>query len=317
MTSPETPAPVTPATPGTVTATHTATTRTSTAAPAPSDATVTTRHTLRTASGELPYTATTGRIVLREEVYDDGVFQGTRAKAEVFLTAYTADDANPTTRPVAFVFNGGPGSASLWLHLGLLGPRRVLAGDAGEPAAPPYALVDNAESLLAHTDLVFIDPMSTGYTRAAEGQKPGDYHGYAGDISAIGELIRLWTSRQSRWLSPKFVIGESYGTLRGAALAEHLQGPLGMYLNGLVLISSVLDLSSIDFENQRNDRAHALYLPFYAATAHRHGKHPGRSRDDVLAEAQEYADATTHGSCHADLDSPPRSAPMRWRRWLA
>ncbi|GAA1804778.1 MAG: peptidase S10 [Actinobacteria bacterium] len=290
MTSPETPAPVTPATPGTVTATHTATTRTSTAAPAPSDATVTTRHTLRTASGELPYTATTGRIVLREEVYDDGVFQGTRAKAEVFLTAYTADDADPTTRPVAFVFNGGPGSASLWLHLGLLGPRRVLAGDTGEPAAPPYALVDNAESLLAHTDLVFIDPMSTGYTRAAEGQKPGDYHGYAGDISAIGELIRLWTSRQSRWLSPKFVIGESYGTLRGAALAEHLQGPLGMYLNGLVLISSVLDLSSIDFENQRNDRAHALYLPFYAATAHRHGKHPGRSRDDVVAEAQEYAD---------------------------
>ncbi len=105
-----------------------------------------------------------------------------------------------------------------------------------------------------------------------EGKKPGDYHGFAADIESIGEIVRLWTSRNSRWLSPKFVIGESYGTLRGAALAEHLQRRHGLYLNGLVLISSVLDLASIDFENQRNDRAHALYLPFYAATAHYHGK---------------------------------------------
>lgn len=275
---------------GTVTATHTATTVTTTSGPAPHDRVVTTRHTLRTPEGELAYTASTGRLVLREESFEDGVFRGTTAKAEVFLTSYVADDADPLTRPVAFVFNGGPGSASVWLHLGLLGPRRVLAGDAGDPVAPPYRLVDNTESLLAHCDLVFIDPMSTGYTRAAEGQKPGDYHGFEGDIDSIGELIRLWTTRQNRWLSPKFVIGESYGTLRGAALAERLQGQHGMFLNGLILISSVLDLSSIAFEDQRNDRAHALYLPFYAATAHFHGKHPGRSRDEVIAEAQAYAE---------------------------
>ncbi|HRC42075.1 MAG TPA: peptidase S10 [Tetrasphaera sp.] len=281
----------TPETPGTVTATLTSTTRTTTPGVPPSDTLVTTRHTLRTAAGtDLAYTATAGRVVLREEKYEDGVFHGTEAKAEVFLTAYTADDADPTSRPVAFVFNGGPGSASLWLHLGLLGPRRVLVGDVGELNPPPFGLADNPESLLAHCDLVFIDPMSTGYTRAAAGKKPGVFHGFTGDIESIGELIRLWTSRHARWLSPKFVIGESYGTLRGAALAEHLQTRHGMYLNGLVLISSVLDLSSIDFANQRNDRAHALYLPFYAATAHYHGKHPGRTRAEVIAEAQAYAD---------------------------
>ncbi len=276
--------------PGLVTATSTSTTTTTTSGPAPTDSLVSTRHTVEAGGGILAYTATAGRIVLREETFRDGVFEDPVAKAEVFVTAYTLDDADPGERPVAFVFNGGPGSASVWLHLGLLGPRRVIAGDAGRPAPPPGGLVDNPETLLAHTDLVFIDPMSTGYTRAVAGQKPGAYHGYAADIESIGELIRLWTSRNGRWLSPKFVIGESYGTLRGAALTEHLQRRHGMYLNGLVLISSVLDLASIDFEKQRNDRAHLLYLPFYAATAHLHGKHPGRTRDEVVAEAQAYAD---------------------------
>ena len=145
-------------------------------------------------------------------------------------------------------------------------------GDVGALLPPPYALADNAESLFAVSDLVFIDPVSTGYSRAVEGAKPEPFHGYQGDIESVAELIRLWTSRHRRWMSPKFVAGESYGTLRGAALAEHLQNRYGMYVNGLVLISSVLDLSSIDFENQRNDRAHALYLPTYAAIAHYHGQ---------------------------------------------
>ena len=178
---------------------------------------------------------------------------------------------------MTFAFNGGPGSSSVWLHLGLLGPRRVLMGDAGALLPPPYELADNAESLLAVSDLVFIDPVSTGYSRAVEGTKPEPFHGYQGDIESVAELIRIWTSRHKRWMSPKFVAGESYGTLRGAALAEHLQSRHGMYLNGLILISSVLDLSSIDFEKQRNDRAHALYLPTYAAIAHYHGKLARRS----------------------------------------
>ncbi len=256
----------------------------------PVDDPVTTRHTLKVGRKSLSYKATAGRVVLREEVVKDGVFSGHKAKAELFLTSYVLEGADAATRPVTFAFNGGPGSSSVWLHLGLLGPRRVLMGDVGALLPPPYGLADNPESLLAVSDLVFIDPVSTGYSRAVEGGKPGAYHGFQGDVESIGELIRLWTTRERRWLSPKFLCGESYGTLRGAALAEHLQSAHGMYLNGLILISSVLDISSIDFDKQRNDRAHALYLPTYAAIAHLHGKHEGRSRDDVVAEAAAYAE---------------------------
>jgi carboxypeptidase C (cathepsin A) len=255
----------------------------------PVDELVTTHHTLRVGRRRLSYTATTGRVVLREEEHKDGTFGGHKARAELSMTSYVVDDADARTRPVTFAFNGGPGSSSVWLHLGLLGPRRVVSGDVGALQPPPYDLVDNAESLLAVSDLVFIDPVSTGYSRAVEGGKPGEYHGYQKDVESVAELIRLWTSRNGRWMSPKLVAGESYGTLRGAALAEHLQTRFGMYLNGLILISSVLDLSSVDFENQRNDRAHALYLPTYAAVAHFHGKHGRRSLRSVLDEAEAYA----------------------------
>jgi carboxypeptidase C (cathepsin A) len=171
----------------------------------PSDDIVTTSHTL----GDLAYTATAGRVVLRREVMTDGKFDGHVAKAEVFITSYTLDGADPAQRPVTFAFNGGPGSSSVWLHLGVFGPRRVVMGDAGSLAPPPYSLVDNHESLLQHSDLVFIDPVSTGYSRAVKGEKPGDYHGFTADLESVGEVIRLWTSRNSRWLSPKFLAGES------------------------------------------------------------------------------------------------------------
>lgn len=258
----------------------------------PADDLATTRHTLKVGRRTLRYTAHAGRLVLREEVYEDGVFTGHTAKAEVSLTAYTLDGAataGPGARPVTFAFNGGPGSASVWLHLGLLGPRRVVMGDVGALRPPPYELADNAQTLLAESDLVFIDPVSTGYSRAVKGGKTVDYHGYSGDIESIAEVIRLWTSRHERWMSPKFLIGESYGTLRAAALADHLQSRYGMYLNGLMLVSAVLDLASIDFEGQRNDRAHTAYLPLYAAVAHYHGKHPGRTVEEVIAEAEAYA----------------------------
>jgi carboxypeptidase C (cathepsin A) len=255
----------------------------------PRDDVVSSKHHLRVGRTTLDYTATTGRVVLREEVYEEGKFVGFQAKAEMSMTAYTLDGVAPAERPVTFAFNGGPGSSSVWLHLGLLGPRRVLMGDVGALLAPPYGLTDNAETLLTVSDLVFLDPVSTGYSRAVEGTKPEPFHGYQGDIESVAELIRIWTSRHKRWMSPKFVAGESYGTLRGAALVEHLQSRHGMFVNGLVLISSVLDLSSIDFENQRNDRAHALYLPTYAAIARYHGKHGRRSLKSVLAEAEEYA----------------------------
>jgi carboxypeptidase C (cathepsin A) len=163
-------------------------------------------------------------------------------------------------------------------------------GDAGALTPPPYGLTDNAESLLPVTDLVFIDPVSTGYSRTLVDTKPDAFHGYQGDIESVGELIRLWTTRHRRWLSPKFVAGESYGTLRGAALVEHLQTRHSLYVNGLMLVSSVLDLGSVDFEKQRNDRAHALYLPTYAAIAHYHGRLGGRSSlKRAVAAAEEYA----------------------------
>lgn len=254
----------------------------------PIDDLVTTNHTLTLKRRKLAYTAQTGRIVLRKEVITDGKSEGHKAKAEVFLTSYTLDDAEPGTRPVTFAFNGGPGSASIWLHMGLLGPRRVLSGDVDDPVAPPYGLTDNQETLLLHSDLVFIDPVSTGYSRAVDGEKAKEYHGFAADIESIGEVIRLWVSRKQRWLSPKFLAGESYGTLRAAGLASHLQERHGMYLNGLLLISSVLDLGTLQF-TEGNDLPYSLYVPTYAAIAHYHGFHGDRPLDDVLADAEDFA----------------------------
>jgi carboxypeptidase C (cathepsin A) len=255
---------------------------------APADDTVITHHTLTVKRRKLAYTAQTGRVVLSKEVVTDGKSEGHLPKAEVFLTSYTLDDAEPGSRPVTFAFNGGPGSSSIWLHMGLMGPRRVISGDVTDPAPPPYELADNPETLLAHSDLVFIDPVSTGYSRASNGEKPKEYHGFTPDIESVGEIIRLWTSRNERWLSPKFVAGESYGTVRAAALAAHLQERHGLYLNGIVLISSVLDLGSIDF-TEGNDQPYSLFVPTYAAVAHYHGFHGDRPLDDVLADAEDFA----------------------------
>ncbi|HLS26041.1 MAG TPA: peptidase S10 [Beutenbergiaceae bacterium] len=251
------------------------------------DELVTTRHTLTTPDGNLAYTAKAGRVVLYEEKADDGVWQGRKPRAQVGITAYTLDDADAAERPVTFAFNGGPGSASVWLHLGVLGPRRVVMGDAGDLLPPPYALADNPETLLRVSDLVFIDPVSTGHSRVLEGEKAADFHGFTGDIESVGEVIRQWVTAEGRWMSPKFLAGESYGTTRAAALAQHLQQS-GMYLNGLMLISAVLNFGHNRFQ-PGNDTAYAMFLPFYAATAHYHGKHPGRQLADVIAEAEEYA----------------------------
>lgn len=251
------------------------------------DELVTTHHVLDTPDGPLPYTAKAGRVVLWEDKVEDDVWKGRRPRAQVGLAAYTLDDADPGTRPVTFAFNGGPGSASVWLHLGVLGPRRVVMGDVGDLAPPPYGLADNPESLLTVSDLVFIDPVSTGRSRVVDGEKAGDFHGFTADIESVGEIIRQWVTAEGRWLSPKLLAGESYGTTRASALAQHLQST-GMYLNGLMLISCVLNFGVHDFK-EGNDHAYARFLPFYAATAHYHGRHPGRELADVVAEAERYA----------------------------
>jgi carboxypeptidase C (cathepsin A) len=254
----------------------------------PKDDLVVTRHEITIDGQPLRYTVTAGRIVLRKEQVADEAFSGNKATAEVFVVAYTLDDADPASRPVTFAFNGGPGSSSVWLHLGLLGPRRVLMGDAGELAPPPYGLGDNPQTLLRHSDLVFIDPVSTGFSRAVSGGKPGEFHGFTGDIESVGEVIRLWTTRGDRWMSPKYLCGESYGTTRASALARHLQERYGLYLNGLMLVSCYLDAGTAEF-NDGNDDAYVYYLPTYAAIAHYHGLHGDRPLREVLDEAEEYA----------------------------
>lgn len=235
-------------------------------APLPEESVHTTSHTLFLDDQEIDYTATTGTMLIREE--DDD--KGHQAKASIFYVAYTKDGADPAKRPITFAFNGGPGSSSVWLHLGLFGPRRVVMDDIGNPLRPPYQLTNNEFSLLDVSDVVFIDPVSTGYSRAVPGEKPKQFHGFKKDVESIGEFIRLYTSRNGRWASPKFLGGESYGTTRAAALSGFLQDKYGMFLNGLVLISSVLDFQTVYF-HPNNDLPYILFLPTYAATAWYHG----------------------------------------------
>ncbi|MEB4613361.1 S10 family peptidase [Leucobacter sp. M11] len=249
---------------------------------------VRTSHVFQGPTGPLEYTAVAGKMIVHEEVFTDGTAQGIRPAAEVFVTALTLDGADPGTRPVTFAFNGGPGSPTLWLQFGLFGPRLIDSGDVDSPTPAPYRMLDNPDSLLADSDLVFIDPMTTGYSRAAEGAKPDTWHGYSGDRDLVGEAIRLWTTENQRWFSPKFLAGESYGTTRAAELSGYLMERHGMTFNGLILISSILDFGTVFF-TEGNDEPYIQYLPTYAATAHYHGKHPGKTLHEVVAEADAYA----------------------------
>ena len=262
------------------------------------DNVVVTRHSVTVNGKQLHYTATAGTIVLREEAQKDGVSEGHRPRARVFFVAYALDSETPTTRPLTYSFNGGPGSSSVWLHLGLLGPRRVVMGDAGALKGPPWGLTDNEFTLLAQTDLVFIDPVSTGYSRAEEGQKPGDFHGFGPDLDTVAEFIRLYTTRAGRWGSPKFLIGESYGTTRAAGLSSLLSQKHGLFLNGVMLVSSILDFSTVDF-TPGHDLAYVLHLPSYAAVAWYHRRLEGeRTLPEVLREAEAFADGEYSRALH-------------------
>ncbi|HEX7541072.1 MAG TPA: hypothetical protein VF352_02995 [Anaerolineales bacterium] len=259
--------------------------------PEPKDNLVETKHSVVIGGKEIKYTVTAGTMVMKEETPDrEKESEGEKPKAAFFFVAYTKDGvADKTKRPLTFSFNGGPGSSSVWLHLGLLGPRRVVMGDAGKLLPPPYGLTDNEFSLLDQTDLVFIDPVSTGYSRPAEGQKAREFHGFKKDIESVGDFIRLYTTRYGRWFSPKFLAGESYGTTRSAGLSGYLQERHGLYLNGIMLISAVLDFSTLEFE-PGNDLPYVLFLPTYAATACYHGK--VRTRRPIrkfLVEVEKFA----------------------------
>jgi carboxypeptidase C (cathepsin A) len=259
--------------------------------PAPKDNLVQTQHTVRIGGKEIKYTVTAGTIVMKEETTDrEKEAEGEKPRAQVFFVAYVKDgNGSKEKRPLTFSFNGGPGSSSVWLHLGVLGPRRVVLQEDGNLPKPPFELTDNEYSLLDQTDLVFIDPMSTGYSRPVEGMKPKEWHGFKKDIELVGDFIRLYTTRTKRWLSPKFLIGESYGTTRAAGLSGYLQERHGMYLNGIMLISVVLDFTTLDF-NINNDLPYIMFLPGYTATAWYHDLlKPHRPLQTWLKEAEEFA----------------------------
>jgi carboxypeptidase C (cathepsin A) len=246
---------------------------------------VETKHSITINGQKIDYTAVAGTILLKDA--ED------KPTAEIFYIAYTRNGVDDLSRrPLMFSFNGGPGSSSVWLHLGLLGPRRVRLEDDGSPLPPPYQLVDNDYSVLDESDLVFIDPVSTGFSRAVKPDDAKKFHGVEEDIRSVAEFIRLYSTRNTRWASPKFIIGESYGTTRAAGLSGELRQRLRMNVNGIMLVSTVLNFQTLHFADG-NDLPYVLYLPTYAATAWYHKKLPADlqqlSLTNLLSKVEAFA----------------------------
>lgn len=260
-----------------------------------------TSHTVRIDGRDVKYTATAGTLPIR---LDDG-----KIAARMFFVAYTRDGEDSKSRPVSFLYNGGPGSATVWLHMGSFAPRKVQMAEDGFQPAPPYNLIDNEYSLLDVSDLVFVDAMSTGYSRTVAGVDPTQFHGARGDIRAFGEFVNEYLDAYSRWRSPKFLIGESYGTIRSAGLAQELQARHGIELNGIVLVSALLTYQTLS-PAPDNDIAYAVMVPTYTATAWYHKKLPGDLAGDLkktVEEARrfalgEYMQALTRGNTLSDAE---------------
>jgi carboxypeptidase C (cathepsin A) len=244
----------------------------------------TTRHALTLNGQKLDYSANAGFLQLADEAG--------KARADVFFVAYTKEPAqDPANRPITFAFNGGPGASSAWVHLGALGPKRVVFGDDGKALPTSCKLVDNDQSWLDVTDLVFIDPVGTGFSRAATGVDAKQFYSVKGDVESVAEFIRLYITRYERWLSPMYLAGESYGTTRAVGLAGHLQQSSHINPAGLVLISCALDFQTIAFD-PHNDLPFVLYLPSLTAAAAYHRKLPPDLPSDqqkLLAEVEEWA----------------------------
>jgi carboxypeptidase C (cathepsin A) len=244
----------------------------------------TTSHVMRLDGREIKYTATAGTIPIR---LDDG-----EIAARMFFVAYTKEGENARTRPISFLFNGGPGSASVWLHMGSYGPTIAKMADEGFQPPPPYELVDNPHSLLDVSDLVFVDAIDTGYSRVMPGIDNKQFHGQDGDIRAFGEFVAEYLRVFDRYPSPKFLIGESYGSIRAAGLAQELQSRHGIELNGVALLSALLTYQTLS-PAPNNDIAYAAQVQTFAATAWYHKRLPadlqGRSLKEVVDEARTFA----------------------------
>ena len=246
---------------------------------------VVTHHVMRLPNGELRYTATTGMLPIRND--SSGVIEG-----GMFFVAYTRDGvADVSKRPLLIAFNGGPGSSSVWLHLGAFGPRRVRLMPDGAAPAPPYGVEDNPQTLLDQTDIVFVDPVGTGYSRAARPEFGTKFWGLDEDISAMGEFMRLYLTRYSRWSSPLFIGGESYGTTRATGLSGYL-ADRGVTLNGIILLSTVMDFGASSMD-RHNAEGFVNFLPSYTATAWYHRRLPpdlqSKTVEQVMEEAKHWA----------------------------
>lgn len=251
---------------------------------------------------KIDYQVTTAKLVIEK---DDGA-----PRASIFHVSYVKKNAGDLSkRPVLFAFNGGPGSSAVWLHLGTLGPKRVsLPGDGTQAPVPPAKLVPNEFSILDVADLVFVDPVSTGYSRIEKEGKPEDFHGVEGDVESLSDFIRRWVTENNRWSSPKYLLGESYGGIRVAGLSAQLQSRFGMSLNGVVFLSSLLDFRTLT-GSQGDDLIYQVYLPLYTSVAHFHGKLKG-DRDALVKQSREFAmgDYTTALLAGSGLDPAKRQA---------
>ncbi|MGD8326731.1 MAG: peptidase S10 [Sphingomonadales bacterium] len=253
--------------------------------PIPDPKVFTTEHQGRFNGQSVKYTVTAGETYLHDEK--------DKPIASIWSIAYVANTkGNSSNRPVTFVFNGGPGSASLWLHMGVFGPKRInLPSDAMDDGAPPYDIINNDQSPLDVTDLVFIDPVGTGYSRPLGDTEGKEFWGVDQDAKSIAEFVRIWITKNKRWNSPRYIAGESYGTTRAAALTDKLQdGFNGISVNGVILISAILDFQTARFQTG-NPLPFIGFLPTYAATHWYHNlKDTGSvTLADHVAEARRFA----------------------------
>ncbi len=258
--------------------------------PVPKEESSATEHSIKIGGQTIPYKAIAGTILLKNEKDEP--------QAIIYSTSYIRSDVKDLSqRPISFIYNGGPGSASVWLHMGAFGPRRVLTPNAESTPPAPYKLADNAGTLLDKTDMVFLDPVGTGFSHAVGKAQDKDFWGVDQDVKSLAQFITLYVSRNDRWNSPKFLIGESYGTFRSAALGNYLQQHDGMDFNGIVLISSVLDLGTISF-HPGEDLPYIFYLPSYAATASYHKvlKEQPADLNAFLDEARKFAQTEFAGA---------------------
>jgi carboxypeptidase C (cathepsin A) len=268
-----------------------------------------TQHSIEIGGKTVNYTATAGTLILRNDKDEPTAAFG--------YIAYTLrGDVDASKRPITFAYNGGPGSSAIWLHMGALGPRRIVTADAGPTPPPPYRTVDNAYSVIDKTDLVMIDPVGTGFSHAVGDAKDKDFWGVDPDIESMSRFIKQYVTDNGRWNSPKYLLGESYGTTRSAGIVDRLQTQENMAFNGVILVSVAMDIESI-FEWPGNDRPCALFLPTFAAVAAYHHAlpHQPAQLEPFLAEVRgfalgEYTTALAKGAALGEQETDAVAAKL-------